>query len=286
MSDWSKTAIGVGGSFAFFKGALTETTTHQFANRNIQQSATGARRFSFYGTPQALKDYEVTFRAAGKECAQLEMALMHATYNVHALNQYKPLSILPAGALTENILPERESMMLNAAISGKCVLKPAEHDEDDNTYFYKDMYECAPGVTLIDEAPLPYERIEYNFSAVLDPGAALKIRLHQSDNKIVDYTFERPSTDGIFPARRDIWFTPSTRVRAVSVFTAKAGGIGYLAMVPGKVRKFWAPGRMITNVALVDLSKTRLRGGVSEQSSIYEYKCKFIEVGTGNQKVV
>lgn len=276
--------IGQQASFMEVRGGSVEQVSYSFANRQVQQSATGARRFSFYGRPQALKDFSATFRVAGKDREKIEMMLMNAAYNVHNLSTYYPLTIFPAGSQVENLLTERDSMMLPAAVNGGAVLSGGEVDEGDRSIFYRDLYTVTKNVHIVDHQPLPFGRQEYNFSAVLSPGATINIALDIAGAKIVTYTLSRGPNDGIFPERRSIWFTPSATPISFSV-TAIEGELGYPCLTIGKDMKPWAPGRCIQNVALTELSSQKLRG-VAGMPPIYEYQCKFIEVGAGRGKVV
>ena len=276
--------IGQQASFMPVRGGSTESVAYSFANRQVQQSATGARRFSFYGRPQALKDFSMTFRVAGREREKIEMMLMNATYNVHNLSTYYPLTIFPAGAQIENILTERDSMMLPAAVNGGAVLSGGDVDEYDRSIFYRDLYSVTKNVHIVDNQPLPFGRSEYNFSAVLSPGATINIAIDIAGAKTVTYTLSRNANDGLFPTRKSIWFTPSANPISFSV-TAIEGELGYPSLTLGKEMKPWAPGRCIQNVALTELSSQKLRG-MAGMPPIYEYQCKFIEVGAGRGKVV
>lgn len=276
--------IGQQASFMEVRGGSTEQVNYSFANRQVQQSATGARRFSFYGRPQTLKDFAVTFRVAGKDREKIEMMLMNATYNVHNLSTYYPLTIFPAGSQVENLLTERDSMMLPAAVNGGSVLSGGEVDENDSSIFYRDLYTINTPVKIVDRQPLPFGKQQYNFSAVLSPGATIQIAFDTVDAKLVTYTLSRAGSDGIYPTRKSIWFTPDFRPISFSV-TATKGEVGYPALTTGAPIKPWTPGRCIQNVALAELSSQKLRG-MPGLPPIYEYQCKFIEVGAGRGKVV
>ena len=276
--------IGQQASFMQVRGGSTEQVNYSFANRQVQQSATGARRFSFYGRPQALKDFSLSFRVAGREREKIEMMLMNAAYNVHNLSTYYPLTIFPAGSQVENLLTERDSMMLPAAVNGGAVLSGGDVDEYDRSIFYRDLYSVTKNVHIVDNQPLPFGRREYNFSAVLSPGATINIAVDIAGAKVVTYTLSRSATDGLFPTRKSIWFTLDANPISFSV-TAIEGELGYPCLTTGKVMKPWTPGRCIQNVALTELSSQKLRG-MPELPPIYEYQCKFIEVGAGRGKVV
>jgi hypothetical protein len=276
--------IGQQASFMQVRGGSTEQVNYSFANRQVQQSATGARRFSFYGRPQALKDFSATFRVAGKDREKIEMMLMNAAYNVHNLSTYYPLTIFPAGSQVENLLTERDSMMLPAAVNGGAVLSGGEVDDSDGSIFYRDLYTINTPVKIVNRQPLPFGKQQYNFSAVLSPGATIKIEFDTVDAKLVTYTLSRDGADGVYPTRKSIWFTPDFRPISFSV-TATKGDVGYPALTTGAPLKPWTPGRCIQNVALTELSSQKLRG-MQGFPPIYEYQCKFIEVGAGRGKVV
>jgi hypothetical protein len=276
--------IGQQASFMQVRGGSTEQVNYSFANRQVQQSATGARRFSFYGRPQALKDFSATFRVAGKDREKVEMMLMNAAYNVHNLSTYYPLTIFPAGSQVENLLTERDSMMLPAAVNGGATLSGGEVDEYDRSIFYRDLYSVTKNVRVVDHQPLPFGRQEYNFSAVLSPGSTINIAIDIAGAKTITYTLSRGSLDGLFPTRKAIWFTLDANPISFSV-TAIEGELGYPSLTTGREMKAWTPGRCIQNVALTELSSQKLRG-MTGMPPIYEYQCKFIEVGAGRAKVV
>nr|DAN34743.1 MAG TPA: hypothetical protein [Caudoviricetes sp.] len=276
--------IGQQASFMQVRGGSTEQVNYSFANRQVQQSATGARRFSFYGRPQTLKDFSATFRVAGKDREKIEMMLMNATYNVNALSSYYPLTIFPAGAQVENLLTERDSMMLPASVVGNAVLAGGDFDENDRTVFYRDLYTIKSPVKIVDNHPMPFGRQEYNFSAVLSPGSSIQITWKMHGNKDATYTLSSGVEDGLFPHRKSIWFVPENTPINISV-TAVKGDVGYPALTTGREIKPWAAGKCIQNVALTELSSQKLRG-MPGLPPIYEYQCKFIEVGAGRGKVV
>lgn len=276
--------IGQQASFAEVRGGSVEQVNYSFANRQVQQSATGARRFSFYGRPQALKDFSATFRVAGKDREKIEMMLMNATYNVNNLSTYYPLTIFPAGAQVENLFTERDSMMLPASVVGNAVYSGGTTDEGDPSVFYRDLYSVKSEVRIVDKQPLPFGKGQYNFSAVLSPGASMRIIWDTEGAKSVTYTLTRAGDDGIYPARKSIWFDLQYRPISVSV-VAVSGEVGYPCLTTGAPLKPWTPGRCIQNVALTELSSQKLRG-MAGMPPIYEYQCKFIEVGAGRGKVV
>jgi len=105
-----------------------------------------------------------------------------------------------------------------------------------------------------------------------------------SGNKNATYTLESSGADGIFPTRKSIWFVPENNPIHISV-TAIKGDVGYPCLTTGREMKPWTPGRCIQNVALTELSSQKLRG-MQGLPPIYEYQCKFIEVGAGRGKVV
>lgn len=276
--------IGQQASFMGVRGGSVENVQYSFANRQVQQSATGARRFSFYGRPQALKDFSATFRVAGREREKIEMMLMNAAYNVNNLSTYYPLTIFPAGSQVENLLAERDSIMLPASVNGGAVLAGGDFEENDDTVFYRDLYTIKSPVRIVEQQPMPFGRQEYNFSAVLSPGAQIQIHWKMIGNKDATYTLSSAPTDGVFPMRKSIWFVPEANPIHISV-TAIKGDVGYPCLTTGMVMKPWTPGRCIQNVALTELSSQKLRG-MSGMPPIYEYQCKFIEVGAGRAKVV
>ena len=276
--------IGQQASFAEVRGGSVENVQYSFANRQVQQTATGARRFSFYGRPQALKDFSATFRVAGREREKIEMMLMNAAYNVNNLSTYYPLTIFPAGAQAENLFTERDSIMLPASVVGNAVYSGGATDEYDPSVFYRDLYSVKSEVRIVDKQPLPFDKGKYNFSAVLSPGASMKIILDTGGAKSVTYTLASGVTDGIYPARKSIWFDLQYNPISVSV-VAVNGEVGYPCLTTGSEMKPWTPGRCIQNVALTDLSSQKLRG-MQGLPPIYEYQCKFIEVGAGRGKVV
>ena len=276
--------IGQQASFAEVRGGSVEQVNYSFANRQVQQSATGARRFSFYGRPQALKDFSATFRVYGREREKIEMMLMNAAYNVNNLSTYYPLTIFPAGAQAENLFTERDSIMLPASVVGNAVYSGGTTDEDDSSVFYRDLYSVKSEVKIVDKQPLPFGKGQYNFSAVLSPGASMKIIWDTEGAKSVAYTLTSAGSDGIYPARKSIWFDLQYRPISVSV-VAVNGEVGYPCLTTGAPLKPWTPGRCIQNVALTEMSSQKLRG-MSGMPPIYEYQCKFIEVGTGRGKVV
>ena len=276
--------IGQQASFMQVRGGSTENVTYSFANRQVQQSATGARRFSFYGRPQALKDFSATFRVAGRDREKIEMMLMNAAYNVHNLSTYYPLTIFPAGSQVENLLTERDSMMLPAAVDGGAVFAGGDIDDNDSSIFYRDLYTINKPVKIVNRQPLPFGKQQYNFSAVLSPGATINIALDTVGAKTITYTLSRGGADGVFPSRKSIWFSPDLNPISFSV-TAIEGNVGYPCLTTGKSLKPWTPGRCIQNVALTELSSQKLRG-MQGLPPIYEYQCKFIEVGAGRGKVV
>lgn len=276
--------IGQQASFMGVRGGSVENVNYSFANRQVQQSATGARRFSFYGRPQALKDFSATFRVAGREREKIEMMLMNATYNVNNLSTYYPLTIFPAGAQVENLLTERDSIMLPASVNGGAVLAGGDFEENDDTVFYRDLYTIKSQVRIVEQLPMPFGRQEYNFSAVLSPGASIQVHWKMIGNKDATYTLSSAATDGLFPQRRSIWFVPEANPIHISV-TAVKGDVGYPCLTTGRDMKPWTPGRCIQNVALTELSSQKLRG-MAGMPPIYEYQCKFIEVGAGRGKVV
>lgn len=276
--------IGQQASFMGVRGGSVENVQYSFANRQVQQSATGARRFSFYGRPQALKDFSATFRVAGREREKIEMMLMNAAYNVNNLSTYYPLTIFPAGAQAENLFTERDSIMLPASVVGNAVYSGGTTDEYDPSIFYRDLYSVKSEVRIVDKQPLPFGKGKYNFSAVLSPGASMKIIWDTEGAKSVTYTLASAVTDGIYPARKSIWFDLQYRPISVSV-VAVNGEVGYPCLVTGSEMKPWAPGRCIQNVALTEMSSQKLRG-MSGMPPIYEYQCKFIEVGAGRGKVM
>lgn len=276
--------IGQQASFMEVRGGSVENVNYSFANRQVQQSATGARRFSFYGRPQALKDFSATFRVAGREREKIEMMLMNATYNVNNLSTYYPLTIFPAGSQVENLLAERDSIMLPASVNGGAVLAGGDFEENDDTVFYRDLYTIKSQVRIVEQLPMPFGRQEYNFSAVLSPGASIQIHWKMIGNNDATYTLSSAATDGLFPQRKSIWFVPEDNPIHISV-TAVKGDVGYPCLTTGRDMKPWTPGRCIQNVALTELSSQKLRG-MSGMPPIYEYQCKFIEVGAGRGKVV
>ena len=276
--------IGQQASFMGVRGGSVENVQYSFANRQVQQSATGARRFSFYGRPQALKDFSATFRVAGREREKIEMMLMNAAYNVNNLSTYYPLTIFPAGSQVENLLTERDSIMLPASVNGGAVLAGGDFEENDDTVFYRDLYTIKSSVRIVEQQPMPFGRQEYNFSAVLSPGAQIQIHWKMIGNKDATYTLSSAATDGLFPQRKSIWFVPETNPIHISV-TAIKGDVGYPCLTTGRDMKLWAPGRCIQNVALTEMSSQKLRG-MAGMPPIYEYQCKFIEVGAGRGKVV
>lgn len=276
--------IGQQASFMQVRGGSTEQVNYSFANRQVQQSATGARRFSFYGRPQTLKDFSTTFRVAGKDREKIEMMLMNATYNVNTLSTYYPLTIFPAGAQVENLLTERDSMMLPASVSGGAVLAGGGYAENDDTVFYRDLYTIKSPVRIVEQQPMPFGRQEYNFSAVLSPGSSIQVHWKMEGNKDATYTLESGGADGVFPKRKSIWFVPEANPIHISV-TAIKGDVGYPTLTTGRDMKPWTAGKCIQNVALTELSSQRLRG-MPGLPPIYEYQCKFIEVGAGRGKVV
>lgn len=276
--------IGQQASFMQVRGGSTEQVNYSFANRQVQQSATGARRFSFYGRPQALKDFSATFRVAGKDREKVEMMLMNAAYNVHNLSTYYPLTIFPAGSQVENLLTERDSMMLPAAVDGGAALAGGDIDDEDSSIFYRDLYTINKPVKIVNRQPLPFGKQQYNFSAVLSPGATINIALDTVDAKTITYTLSRGGADGVYPTRKSIWFSPNLKPFSFSV-TAIEGEVGYPCLTTGWHLKPWTPGRCIQNVALTELSSQKLRG-MQGLPPIYEYQCKFIEVGAGRGKVV
>lgn len=276
--------IGQQASFMQVRGGSTEQVNYSFANRQVQQSATGARRFSFYGRPQTLKDFSATFRVAGKDREKIEMMLMNATYNVNTLSTYYPLTIFPAGAQVENLLTERDSMMLPASVSGGAVLAGGDYAENDDTVFYRDLYTIKSPVRIVEQQPMPFGRQEYNFSAVLSPGSSIQVHWKMEGNKDATYTLESGGADGVFPKRKSIWFVPEANPIHISV-TAIKGDVGYPALTTGRDMKPWTAGKCIQNVALTELSSQRLRG-MPGLPPIYDYQCKFIEVGAGRGKVV
>lgn len=276
--------IGQQASFMGVRGGSVENVQYSFANRQVQQSATGARRFSFYGRPQALKDFSATFRVAGREREKIEMMLMNATYNVNNLSTYYPLTIFPAGSQVENLLTERDSIMLPASVNGGAVLAGGDFEENDDTVFYRDLYTIKSPVRIVEQQPMPFGRQEYNFSAVLSPGAQIQVHWKMVGNKDATYTLSSATTDGVFPQRKSIWFVPETNPIHISV-TAIKGDVGYPCLTTGRDMKPWAPGRCIQNVALTEMSSQKLRG-MTGMPPIYEYQCKFIEVGAGRGKVV
>lgn len=276
--------IGQQASFAEVRGGSVENVQYSFANRQVQQSATGARRFSFYGRPQALKDFSATFRVAGREREKIEMMLMNAAYNVNNLSTYYPLTIFPAGAQAENLFTERDSIMLPASVVGNAVYSGGTNDEDDQSIFYRDLYSVKSEVRIVDKQPLPFGKGKYNFSAVLSPGSSMKIIWDTEGAKSVTYTLASAGADGIYPARKSIWFDLQYRPISVSV-VAVNGEVGYPCLTTGSEMKPWTPGRCIQNVALTEMSSQKLRG-MAGMPPIYEYQCKFIEVGAGRGKVV
>lgn len=276
--------IGQQASFAEVRGGSVENVQYSFANRQVQQSATGARRFSFYGRPQALKDFSATFRVAGREREKIEMMLMNAAYNVNNLSTYYPLTIFPAGSQAENLFTERDSIMLPASVVGNAVYSGGTTDEDDPSVFYRDLYSVKSEVRIVDKQPLPFGKGKYNFSAVLSPGSSMKIIWDTEGAKSVTYTLASASADGIYPARKSIWFDLQYRPISVSV-VAVEGELGYPCLTTGSEMKPWTPGRCIQNVALTEMSSQKLRG-MAGMPPIYEYQCKFIEVGAGRGKVV
>lgn len=276
--------IGQQASFAEVRGGSVENVQYSFANRQVQQSATGARRFSFYGRPQALKDFSATFRVAGREREKIEMMLMNAAYNVNNLSTYYPLTIFPAGSQAENLFTERDSIMLPASVVGNAVYSGGTKDEYDSSVFYRDLYSVKSEVRIVDKQPLPFGKGKYNFSAVLSPGSSMKIILDTEDAKSVTYTLASAGADGIYPARKSIWFDLQYHPISVSV-VAVEGELGYPCLTTGSEMKPWTPGRCIQNVALTEMSSQKLRG-MAGMPPIYEYQCKFIEVGAGRGKVV
>ena len=276
--------IGQQASFMQVRGGSTEQVNYSFANRQVQQSATGARRFSFYGRPQALKDFSMNFRVAGREREKIEMMLMNAAYDVNSLSTYYPMTIFPAGAQVENLLTERDSIMLPASVNGGAVRAGGDFEENNETVFYRDLYTIKSQVRIVEQQPMPFGRQEYNFSAVLSPGSSIQIHWLMSGNKNATYTLERSGADGIFPTRKSIWFVPENNPIHISV-TAIKGDVGYPCLTTGREMKPWTPGRCIQNVALTELSSQKLRG-MQGLPPIYEYQCKFIEVGAGRGKVV
>ena len=200
--------IGQQAAFMQVRGGSTEQVTYSFANRSVQQSATGARRFSFYGRPQTLKDLSMTFRVAGKDRERIEMMLMNATYNVNSLSTYNPLTIFPAGSQVENLFTERDSMMLAASVSGNAAYAGTDRDDNDGGLYYRDLWSIKSRTTLIESFPMPFGRPEYNFSAVLSPGAAVQIIFNMGGNKEAAYTLRSSGADGIYPTRKSIWFVP------------------------------------------------------------------------------
>ena len=276
--------IGQQASFMGVRGGSVENINYSFANRQVQQSATGARRFSFYGRPQALKDFSATFRVAGREREKIEMMLMNAAYSVNNLSTYYPLTIFPAGSQVENLLTERDSIMLPASVNGGAVLAGGDFEENDDTVFYRDLYTIKSQVLIVEQQPMPFGRQEYNFSAVLSPGASIQIHWKMIGNKDATYTLSSAATDGLFPQRKSIWFVPENNPIHISV-TAIKGDVGYPCLTTGRDMKPWTPGRCIQNVALTELSSQKLRG-MAGMPPIYEYQCKFIEVGAGRGKVV
>lgn len=276
--------IGQQASFMGVRGGSVENVAYSFANRQVQQSATGARRFSFYGRPQALKDFSATFRVAGREREKIEMMLMNAAYNVNNLSTYYPLTIFPAGSQVENLLTERDSIMLPASVNGGAVLAGGDFEENDETVFYRDLYTIKSPVRIVEQQPMPFGRQEYNFSAVLSPGSSIQVHWKMEGNKDATYTLEYAGADGVFPQRKSIWFVPENTPIHISV-TAVKGDVGYPCLTTGSDMKPWTPGRCIQNVALTELSSQKLRG-MSGLPPIYEYQCKFIEVGAGRGKVV
>lgn len=276
--------IGQQASFMMVRGGSVENVNYSFANRQVQQSATGARRFSFYGRPQALKDFSATFRVAGRDREKIEMMLMNAAYNVNNLSTYYPLTIFPAGSQVENLLAERDSIMLPASVNGGAVLAGGDFEENDETVFYRDLYTIKSPIRIVEQQPMPFGRQEYNFSAVLSPGASIQIHWKMVGNKDATYTLSSATTDGLFPQRKSIWFVPENEPIHISV-TAIKGDVGYPCLTTGRDMKPWTPGRCIQNVALTELSSQKLRG-MAGMPPIYEYQCKFIEVGAGRGKVV
>ena len=276
--------IGQQASFMGVRGGSVENVAYSFANRQVQQSATGARRFSFYGRPQALKDFSATFRVAGREREKIEMMLMNAAYNVNNLSTYYPLTIFPAGAQVENLLTERDSIMLPASVNGGAVLAGGDFEENDETVFYRDLYTIKSQVRIVEQQPMPFGRQEYNFSAVLSPGAQIQVHWKMIGNKDATYTLSYAAAGGVFPQRKSIWFVPEANPIHISV-TAVKGDVGYPCLTTGREMKPWTPGRCIQNVALTEMSSQKLRG-MAGMPPIYEYQCKFIEVGAGRGKVV
>lgn len=276
--------IGQQAAFMQVRGGSSEQVTYSFSNRSVQQSATGARRFSFYGRPQTLKDIEFTFRVAGKDRERIEMMLLNATYNVNSLSTYNPLTIFPAGAQVENLFTERDSMMLAASVVGTAAYAGTDQDDHDGDLYYRDLWSIKSQTRLIESSPLPFGRTEYNFSAVLSPGASVQIHFSMVGNKKATYTLSSPGESGLFPTRKSIWFVPEATPYNVSV-TGISGDMGYLCLTTGRDMKPWHPGRAIQNVALTEMSSQKLRGAPG-LPQIYEYTCKFIETGSGHGKVV
>lgn len=276
--------IGQQASFMQVRGGSTEQVNYSFANRQVQQSATGARRFSFYGRPQTLKDFSATFRVAGKDREKIEMMLMNATYNVNALSTYYPLTIFPAGSQVENLLTERDSMMLPASVAGNAVLAGGTRDDNDDTVHYRDLYSVKSELRIVDKQPMPFGKGQYNFSAVMAPGSSMKIIWDTEGARTITYTLTSAGSDGIYPQRKSIWFDLQYNPISVSI-VAVNGDVGYPSLTTGAPLKPWTPGRCIQNVALTELSSQKLRG-MQGLPPIYEYQCKFIEVGAGRGKVV